>query len=142
MGSPPKSVLAFLRSMAFAAASAFSGRKVTSALSFGLWRSICAMNARVTSTADTLRARSRRASCTAGAKQGSITSRKDSSHQDDVELLLGVARLYLHRDRPPDEAGQHFDRRRLLLEEAVDHLLRGEDAELARLAEGARLAQD
>src|SRR3954465_8062259 len=105
--------------MALAAASARSGTNVTSALSFGLWRSICAMKARVSSTADTLRARSMRASCTAGVKHRSITSNKDSSHQHDVELFLRIARLYLHRDAPADEAGQHFDRRRLLLEEAV-----------------------
>src|SRR6266850_1449344 len=64
------------------------------------------------------------------------------SHQDDVELLLSVARLHLHRHALADEVGQHFERRRFFLEEAVDHALRGEDAELARLVEGARLAQD
>src|SRR5207302_5490855 len=63
-------------------------------------------------------------------------------HEHDVELLLRVARLDLHRNAPADEAREHLERRRLLLEEAVDDALRGEDAELARLAERAGLAQD
>src|SRR5690349_24320131 len=63
-------------------------------------------------------------------------------HEDDVELLLRIARLHLHRDAPADEAREHLERWRLLLQEAVDDVLRGEDAEFARLAEGARLAQD
>src|SRR3954466_3442356 len=62
--------------------------------------------------------------------------------QDDVELLLSVARLDLHRHALADEIRQHFERRRLFLEEAVDHALRREDAEFVRLVEGTRLAQD
>src|ERR1051325_4739458 len=97
------------------------------------------MNARITSVAETLRVRIRRASVRAGVKQRSV---KRWSHQDDVELLLSVARLHLHRYALADEAGEHFERRRFLFQEAVDYRLRGEDAEFARLVEGARLAQD
>src|SRR5438876_6962800 len=63
------------------------------------------------------------------------------SHQHDVELLLGIALLDLHRDRLADELRQHGERGRLVLEQDVDHRLRGEDAEFARV-EGARLAHD
>ena len=62
-------------------------------------------------------------------------------HQDDVVLLLRVAGFHLHRDRATDELRQHVERGRLLLEEEVDHRLRGKDAELLGRV-GARLAQD
>src|SRR5882672_7524208 len=62
-------------------------------------------------------------------------------HQDDIELLLAVARLDLHRDGLADEVAEHRERLRLLLQKHVDHRLRGEDAEFARV-ELARLAQD
>src|SRR6266850_3339339 len=165
MGSPANGAFERLRSRALAAFSAWSGRKVTRAFTFGLTRSICAMNAFVTSVAETLRARIMRARRRAGVKQSSVintpacrrrrtrrrgcrwarssrSGQRPGSHQDDVELLLSVARLHLHRHALADEVGQHLERRRFLLEEAVDHALRGEDAELARLVEGARLAQD
>src|SRR5881394_919633 len=63
-------------------------------------------------------------------------------HQDDVELLLSVARLHLHRYALADEAREHFERGCFLFQEAIDDRLRCQDAELARLVEGARLAQD
>src|SRR5215472_5663894 len=62
-------------------------------------------------------------------------------HQDDIELLLAVAGLDLHRYRLADEIAEHGERLRLLLEEHVDDGLGGEDPELAG-AELARLAQD
>src|SRR5215831_20535368 len=62
-------------------------------------------------------------------------------HQDDIELLLAVAGLDLHRYGLADEIPQHGERLRLLLQEHVDHRLRGEDAELAGV-ELPRLAQD
>src|SRR5262245_5155121 len=71
----------------------------------------------------------------------SIWNLRCRSHQDDVELLLRVARLDLHRYRLADEVAEHRERLRLLLEEEVDHALRGEDAVLARV-ELPRLAQD
>src|SRR5262245_37960597 len=71
----------------------------------------------------------------------SISDLRCRSHQNDVELLLGVARLDLHRHRLADEVAEHRERLRLLLEEEVDHALRGEDAVLPRV-ELPRLAQD
>lgn len=56
-----------------------------------------------------------------------------ASHQDDVVLLLVVDRLHLQRDLPPDRVAQRGQRLGFLLEEQVDHVLRGEDAELARI---------
>src|SRR5262245_51905753 len=71
----------------------------------------------------------------------SISHLRCRSHQDDVELLLGVARLDLHRHRLADEVAEHRERLRLLLEEEIDHALGGEDPVLARV-ELARLPQD
>src|SRR5215467_2301718 len=62
-------------------------------------------------------------------------------HQDDIELLLAVAGLDLHRHRLADEIAEHRERLRFFLEEHVDHGLGGEDAELAGV-ELARFAQD
>src|SRR5919199_877273 len=99
------------RSSARAAFNACSGWKVTMALTRGFTRSICAMKACITSVADTLRARRSRA--------------RARAHQHDVELLLRVARLDLHRDALADEAGEHFQRGCFFFQEAVDHALRG-----------------
>src|SRR5690348_17550975 len=62
-------------------------------------------------------------------------------HQDDIELLLAVARLDLHRHGLADEVTEHRERLRLLVQKQVDHGLRSEDTELTS-AELARLAQD
>jgi hypothetical protein len=56
IGSPASGGLAFLRSMAFPAFSACSGRKVTMALTLGLTRSICATKACMTSVTESFRA--------------------------------------------------------------------------------------
>src|SRR5688572_20272033 len=52
-------------------------------------------------------------------------------HQHDIELLLGVARLHLHRDRLADELRQHAERAGLVLEEQIDDRLRGDHPVLA-----------
>src|SRR4051812_10775732 len=64
MGSPASGVVDFARRASF---SASSGRKVTMAFTFGLTASMRSMKARITSTAETLRERSRRASFRAPA---------------------------------------------------------------------------
>src|SRR3954462_15559361 len=45
-----------------------------------------------------------------------------------VVLLLHVGRLDLHRDGLADEVAPRREARRFLVQEKVDHLLRGEDA--------------
>src|SRR4051812_45475284 len=64
----PKNGAAGFSSIRFAASSACSGRNVTIAFTIGLTRSICAMNARMTSVADISRDASMRASSRAGLK--------------------------------------------------------------------------
>src|SRR5207302_7974006 len=53
-------------------------------------------------------------------------------HENDIELLLAVARLDLHRHGLAYEVAEHRQGLRFLLQEQVDHRLRGEDAELDR----------
>src|SRR5687767_2738837 len=64
-----------------------------------------------------------------------------TSHENDVELLLVIGALDLERDGLADEIREHREALRLLVEEHVDHLLGGEDAELARV-ELPRFAQE
>src|SRR5215218_8491057 len=63
------------------------------------------------------------------------------SHKHDIELLLAILAFHLQRHRLADEVRQHRETLRLLVEKHVDHLLRGEDAELARV-ELPRFAQE
>src|SRR5690606_15769419 len=67
--------------------------------------------------------------------------RPERLHQHDVVLLLQVQRLDLQRDALADQVAERGERLRFLLEEQVDHVLRRDDAELARV-ELARLALD
>src|SRR5258708_3905967 len=75
------------------------------------------------------------------AESFSLSMANSQLDEDDIELLLPVARLDLHRNGLADEIAEHREGLRLLLEEQVDHRLRREDAELARV-ELPRLAQD
>src|SRR5471030_1827910 len=66
-------------------------------------------------------------------------------HQNHVVLLLVIRRLHLQRDFLADEIAEHRQVLRLLLQEHVDHFLRREDAEFARvelLGLAQQLAQD
>src|SRR5437764_12142105 len=84
---------------------------------------------------------SRRAWAMSAASREESFSFSMGSHENDIELLLSVARLDLHRHGLAYEVSEHRQGLRFLLQEQVDHRLRGEDAELARV-ELARLAQD
>ncbi len=53
--------------------------------------------------------------------------------QHDVVLLLRIACFHLQRHRFGDVVGQMGECRRFIVEEQVDHALRGEDAEFARV---------
>src|SRR5690606_34871203 len=75
-----------------------------------------------------------------GEPRTSLTS-SGASGEDDVVHGLAVGRLDLQRDRLADVVAERCERLALLLEEEVDHFLRGEDAELARI-ELASLALD
>src|SRR3954465_7627669 len=63
------------------------------------------------------------------------------SDQYDVVLLLRVDRFDLQRNGLADEVAELREALRLLVEKQVDHRLRRENAELARI-ELPRLAQD
>src|SRR2546428_8738884 len=95
--------------------------------------------------ADPLRASaSRRTWATSAASRAesfSLSMANSPLDENDIELLLPVARLDLHRNGLADEVAEHREGLRLLLQEQIDHRLRGEDAEFARV-ELARLAQD
>src|SRR5258706_11567134 len=84
MGSPARTPPAPRRSARRASFNASSGRKVTMAFTLGFKRSICAMKAFTTSTAETLRVRSRRASFRAGRK---LMSEVMSSERDVLPAL-------------------------------------------------------
>ena len=56
-----------------------------------------------------------------------------TSHQDDVVLLLVVAALDLQRDLLADEVAQHGQVLRFLFQKQIDHFLRRQDAEFARI---------
>src|SRR6266581_422563 len=78
--------------------------------------------------ADPLRASaSRRAwamSAASRAESFSLSMANSQLDEDDIELLLPVARLDLHRNGLADEIAEHREGLRLLLEEQVDHRLR------------------
>src|SRR5580765_4932990 len=65
----------------------------------------------------------------------------DLLDQDDVVLLLRVDRFDLQRDRLADEIAELGEALRFLVEKEIDHRLRCENAELARI-ELLRLAHD
>src|SRR6266705_3578589 len=84
---------------------------------------------------------SRRAWAMSAASRAESFSFSMGLHEDDIELLLAVARFDLHRHGLAYEVAEPRQRLRLLLQEQVDHRLRGEDAELA-CVDLPRLAQD
>src|SRR3954452_6777611 len=94
---------AFRASSFFAAESASSGKNVTIALTFGFTRSICAINARTTSVAESLRVRRSCASLRAGVKQSSAevnggvsTARRAASCAVEFHRLAAQRNVHRH----------------------------------------------